>query len=106
MGIQNTAPIFFAHIPGRVIELMETHHNKRIIFVSSESVIRAIILQIHSIYSHVYLFIFSIIANYVEFYLDDESYLLIFDCDNDLYLFDRHFTCQRILLKKEKYIWK
>ena len=83
---QNAAPLLFAHTPAQAATLVETHHDKQIIFVSSGSLGQYMIPFIIAFYPRVHRFYFfcSDMKKYVEFGMDYLSCLQMFDHETDL----------------------
>ena len=83
---QNAAPLSFAHTPAQAATLIEKHHDKRIIFISSGSLGRPMIPFITAVYTHVYRFYFFClnIKKYVDFAMDYLVCLQLFDHETDL----------------------
>jgi hypothetical protein len=83
---ENVAPFLFADTPDKAIELIEAHHDKKIIFISSGSLGKDIIPRITATYPYVHSFYFfcAIIENYVDFAYDYLSCLQIFNMEIDL----------------------
>lgn len=83
---ENAVPILFAQTPAQAATLIEQHHDKRIIFISSGSLGQHMIPFITALYPYVhrfYIFCFDI-TRYVHFGLDYVSCLQIFDHETDL----------------------
>jgi len=79
--------ISFVHTPGQVLQLIEEHYDKQIVFVSSGSIGQYMLPLIINMYQNVYRFYFfgSIINNYhLEFSLNYQSYLQTFNHEIDL----------------------
>jgi hypothetical protein len=83
---ENVAPFLFADTPDKAIELIESHHDKKIIFISSGSLGQHIIPLITETYPYVHSFYFfcAVKENYVDFAYDYLSCLQIFDFELDL----------------------
>jgi tetratricopeptide (TPR) repeat protein len=83
---QNAAPLLFAHTPAQAATLIETHHDKRIIFISSGSLGQHMIPFIVAFYPYVHRFYIFCgdIKKYVEFGMDYASCLQMFDFETDL----------------------
>ena len=83
---QNAAPLSFAHTPAQAATLIEQHHDKRIIFISSGSLGRPMLPFITAVYPHVYRFyIFCTdIDHYADFDLNYGSSLQVFNNETDL----------------------
>jgi len=83
---ENVAPFLFADTPDKAIELIETHRDKKIIFISSGSLGKDIVPHITRTYNYVHSFYFfcAIIENYVDFAFDYLSCLQIFNMEIDL----------------------
>jgi hypothetical protein len=85
---QNAAPLLFAHTPAQAATLIETHHDKEIIFISSGSLGQHMIPSILPFYPNVHRFYFFCgdIGKYVEFGMNYASCLQMFDHETDLLL--------------------
>jgi tetratricopeptide (TPR) repeat protein len=83
---QNAAPLLFAHTPAQAATLIETHHDKQIIFISSASLGQHMIPFITAFYPNVHRFYFFCgdIKKYVEFGMNYTSCLQMFDFETDL----------------------
>jgi hypothetical protein len=83
---QNAAPLLFAHTPAQAATLIEEHHDKRIIFISSGSLGQHMIPFIIAFYPYVHRFYIFCgeIKKYVEFGMDYISCLQMFDHETDL----------------------
>jgi hypothetical protein len=85
---ENTAPILFVDKPDQAINLIETYHDKSVIFITSGSLGEQIIPHIVTTYPNVHKFyIFCAnTMNYVKFGLDYLSCLKMFNHETDLLL--------------------
>ena len=83
---QNAAPLLFAHTPAQAATLIETHHDKQIIFISSGSLGQYMIPFIIALYPYVHRFYFfsGDMSKYAEFGMDYLSCLQMFDHETDL----------------------
>jgi len=83
---QNAAPLLFAHTPAQAATLIETHHDKEIIFISSGSLGQHMLPLITAFYPNVHRFYFFClhISKYVEFGMAYASCLQMFDHEIDL----------------------
>jgi hypothetical protein len=83
---QNAAPLLFAHTPAQAATLIETHHDKQIIFISSGSLGQHMVPFITAFYPNVHRFYFFCVTikKYVEFGMDYLSCLQMFDFETDL----------------------
>jgi hypothetical protein len=83
---ESVAPFLFADTPDKAIELIQIHHDKKIIFISSGSLGKDIVPRITSTYNYVHSFYFfcAIIENYVDLVFEYRSCLQIFNIEIDL----------------------
>jgi tetratricopeptide (TPR) repeat protein len=83
---QNAAPLLFTHTPAQAATLIETHHDKQIIFISSGSLGQHMVPFITAFYPYVHRFYFFCgdIKKYCEFGMDYLSCLQMFDHETDL----------------------
>ena len=83
---ENAAPVLFAQTPAQAATLIEEHHDKQIIFISSGSLGKPMIPLICSVYLHVYRFYFFCydIGKYLEFAMDYVCCLQMFNFETDL----------------------
>jgi hypothetical protein len=83
---QNAAPFLFASTPDQAIQLIRTHHDKRVIFISSGSLGQPIIPQISATYPYVHSFYIFCgdISKYVELAIEFASCLQTFNHETDL----------------------
>jgi hypothetical protein len=83
---ENAAPFLFADTIEKAIELIETHQDKKILFISSGILGKEIIPRISSTYPWVHSFyIFcAIVTNYLELVCEYRSCLQVFNNEIDL----------------------
>lgn len=83
---EHAAPVLFADSPKDALQLIETHRDKNILFISSGSFGRDIIPTIIREYPVVHRFYFfcAIMENYVDFAIEYAPYLQIFNFELDL----------------------
>lgn len=83
---ENAAPFIFLHENEQVFDRIKRHSEKKLIFISSGSLGKGIIPQIHPAHLNVYAFyIFcAITANYVDLVIDYAQCLQIFNHELDL----------------------
>jgi hypothetical protein len=103
---QNSTLLLFAHTPDQATTLIETHHDKKVIFISSDSLGQQMIPFLTASYPNVHRFYFfcANIQNNVEFGMNYTSCLQMFDHETDLLVRLARDISSDIIIEGEMYL--